>query len=715
MSTGEATFAQEPLDRPVFVSMLPATQGERRLAFAVMVVSLAIFAALAPFAKVQLARLDAFIPLYQSALVINDLITAVLLFGQFSILRSRGLLILANAYLFTALMVIAHTLSFPGLFAPGGLLGAGPQTTAWIYMLWHGGFPLLVIGYAAFEDRPLSGPLSRGIILGVLVTAAVAAGLTLLTTAGQDLLPSIMTGNRYTPAMIVVVGTVWLIGLAALLVLWRRRLKTSLDLWLIVVVGAWLLDMALAAMLNGGRFDLGFYAGRIYGLLAASTVLLVLLLETRALYARHARDLQRANDALRQSEDRLRQLNDTLEQRVQERSRQLEAEVAEREQAQAALREAQKLEAIGRMTGGIAHDFNNLLAIIIGNAEALLERLKHSPEYPAVQAIDQAADRGARLIRQLLTFSRAKPLKTEVIDLRPRMKETMELLEQSLRGDIRLVLDLADDLGPVDCDGDELDLALLNLCVNARDAMPQGGLVRIAGRNVVLGPEQDAGLGMHGEFVLLTVSDTGTGIAEADLKKIFEPFFTTKEPGKGTGLGLSQVYGFTQQARGRVTVTSTLGQGTVVSLYLPRAAGSTTALQPDRKQLSKGQGRVLLVEDDDAVAAMASRMLAMLGYESHRVRDARTALTLLLGGQQFAVLFSDILMPGGMSGLELAKKVRSHFPKLPILLASGFAYAAAESDRQGFRIIAKPYRADALADALNQSILEGYSNLRDSA
>ena len=196
---------------------------------------------------------------------------------------------------------------------------------------------------------------------------------------------------------------------------------------------------------------------------------------------------------------------------------------------------------------------------------------------------------------------------------------------------------------------------------------------------------------------------------------MFEPFFTTKEPGKGTGLGLSQVYGFTQQACGQVTVSSTPGQGTEVTLYLPRATGVAAASPPDRKQRSKGQGRVLLVEDDDAVAAMAIRMLAMLGYESHRVRDARTALTLLLGGQQFAILFSDLLMPGGMSGLELATKVRSHFPKLPILLASGFAYAAAEVDRQGFRIIAKPYRADALADALEHAIQEGYANLRDSA
>lgn len=256
---------------------------------------LAIFLAAVPFAKVPLAQVWAFIPSYESAIVINDLITAVLLFGQFNILRSRALLVLASGYLFTACMAVPHALTFPGLVAPTGLLGAGPQSTAWLYMFWHGGFPLLVIAYALLKDEgrePIAtsgrsrSRISVAILSSVAAVLVVVCGLTLLATSGQDSLPAIMKGNRYTPAMITVVSSVWALTLFALIVLWRRRPRSVLDLWLMVVMCAWIFDIALAAVLNAGRFDLGFYAGRIYGLLATSFVLLVLLLENGILYAR---------------------------------------------------------------------------------------------------------------------------------------------------------------------------------------------------------------------------------------------------------------------------------------------------------------------------------------------------------------------------------------------------------------------------------------------
>src|SRR5437867_3055852 len=275
----------------IFLSTLPAERGERRLAFAVVLMSAAIFLTAAPFAKVPLAPIGAFIPIYQSTLAINDLITAVLLFGQFSFLRSRALLVLASGYLFTAVMAVSHMLTFPGLFAPTGLLGAGPQSTAWLYMFWHGGFPLLVIGYALLKspDVEAGGQQGRPIfaVLGSAAAAPVVAGaFTLLATAGQSWLPAIMRENHYTPAMTTVIALIWGLSLLALGILWRRRPHSVLDVWLMVVLCAWLFDIGLAVVLNAGRFDLGFYAGRIYGLLAASFVLVVLLLENGMLYAR---------------------------------------------------------------------------------------------------------------------------------------------------------------------------------------------------------------------------------------------------------------------------------------------------------------------------------------------------------------------------------------------------------------------------------------------
>lgn len=276
----------------LFLSTVQASPAERRLALAVLTASVLLFLALAPWAKTQLGVQWAFIPAYQSALVVTDLITATMLLSQYATLRARSLCVLASAYLFAALMAVVHGLTFPGLFAPGGLLGAGPQSTAWLYMFWHGGFPLLVCAYALLRphDRSPEAPQPPAeriwpqmlYLLAVLIVPVLM--LALLATRWVGWLPEIMAGNRYTPAMLLVVGSVWGSSLLALLLLWRRRPLSVLDLWLMVVMVAWLIDIALSALLNQGRFDLGFYAGRIYGLLASSFVLLVLLVESGLLY-----------------------------------------------------------------------------------------------------------------------------------------------------------------------------------------------------------------------------------------------------------------------------------------------------------------------------------------------------------------------------------------------------------------------------------------------
>jgi diguanylate cyclase (GGDEF)-like protein len=269
----------------VLLSDVPAGRAERRLAGAFVIASIGIFLVLVPFAKLPLAPLPAFIPIYQSALIITDLVTAVLLLGQSQFARTKALTLLACGYLFSALMSAAHALTFPGMFSPTGLLDAGPQTTAWLYVFWHGGFPVFIIGYACCgaRQRPLPQTIWSLLAAAGLVLAATG-GFILLATLGGDILPTVMRGNQYAPAASVVLSGVWLLNLLAALLLSRRKPYSVLDLWLMVAMCAWLFDIALSAMFNAGRFDLGFYAGRIYGLLAASLVLIVLLARNSGLY-----------------------------------------------------------------------------------------------------------------------------------------------------------------------------------------------------------------------------------------------------------------------------------------------------------------------------------------------------------------------------------------------------------------------------------------------
>jgi PAS domain S-box-containing protein len=281
-------------NQPVFLSTAPAGPGDRRLALAVILISLFIFLSLAPFAQVPLPRVFGFVPMYESAIAISDLVTVAILFIQYNLSRSNALLALASGYLFTALMAICHSLTFPGLFVPGGLLGSGPQTTAWLYMFWHGGFPIAVIAYSLLReenniaDAPAksSWPLLLVSIGGVV---AAVAGLTALTTARKALLPDILTGGFNNSVLVTVVAVDLTLTSAGLLLLRARQTPTVLDLWLMVVLCAWAFDVALSALLNASRFDLGFYAGRAYGLLAATFVLMVLLQETGALYAQLAK------------------------------------------------------------------------------------------------------------------------------------------------------------------------------------------------------------------------------------------------------------------------------------------------------------------------------------------------------------------------------------------------------------------------------------------
>ena len=306
--------------RSLFLSTDLAGRREVRFAGVAVLASAVLFCAIAPFATRQLTHVPAFIPAYESALVLSDLITAVLLFGQFNFLRARALLVLACGYLFTAVIAFVHMLTFPQVFSPSGLLGAGPQSTVWLYMFWHAGFPLFVIVYTLIGGIGRGVPAAKkineaidlphpeagvrvAILTGVVLVLAAVGGLTLVATVYQDTLPALIRDTRFTPALYVVVACIWMVTLIALAVLAWRRPHTVLDVWVMVVISAWLFDIALSAGLNAGRYDLGWYSGRMYGLFAASFLLIVLLIENVTHYARLARlsaELGAANETLEQ-------------------------------------------------------------------------------------------------------------------------------------------------------------------------------------------------------------------------------------------------------------------------------------------------------------------------------------------------------------------------------------------------------------------------------
>ena len=374
------------------------------------------------------------------------------------------------------------------------------------------------------------------------------------------------------------------------------------------------------------------------------------------------------------------------------------------EQTREQLAQSQKMEALGQLTGGIAHDFNNLLMIVSGYAQILQRRLTEQKDTHAVEAIRAAAGRGERLTRQLLTFSRRQQLMPVVVDVGERIDAVRDMLAPSLGGTIEFICDAAPDIWPVRTDLGELELALVNMAVNARDAMPDGGSIALQARNVVLQPGSSVG-SLTGDFVALSLIDTGTGIAPETLARVFEPFFTTKPVGKGTGLGLSQVHGFANQSGGAATVTSEMGKGTVVTIYLPRAQSEAEQAAGDSEAAATepAQGTVLVVEDSREVADVTIALLEQLGYRVVRAENAAEALRHLEQGIAFDLMLSDIVMPGAMDGMALAHLCRERFPELPALLTSGYSQAALAADGQ-FDILRKPFEMSALENAIEQAL-----------
>jgi CheY-like chemotaxis protein len=347
----------------------------------------------------------------------------------------------------------------------------------------------------------------------------------------------------------------------------------------------------------------------------------------------------------------------------------------------------------------VAHDFNNLLQVISSGLQIMTQPLDPPRRDKILGSMRQAVERGSGLCRQLLAFSRRQTLKPEAIHLHRLITGMLELLGRSLHSKVQIRTRFADQLWPVEVDSGELELVILNLAVNARDAMPCGGTIDIEASNIKLA-EQD----VMGDFVRLDISDNGIGMSADTLAHAFEPFFTTKGVGMGSGLGLAQAHGFARASGGIIRISSTEGQGTTVSLFLPRTLKVPAQPQDvaaDCPPVPASTGQVLLVEDDDEVAALTEEMIHQLGYDTTRVASAEAALGALADRRAVDIVFSDVMMPGRMNGVELAQEIRRRRPNLAILLTSGYAESASRSAAaHQIKIIPKPYRIDELRDAL---------------
>ncbi len=376
-------------------------------------------------------------------------------------------------------------------------------------------------------------------------------------------------------------------------------------------------------------------------------------------------------------------------------------DISREREAEERSRQAQRLESIGQLTGGVAHDFNNLLTVIVGNAELLADTITIDPEARQIaEVISDAAERGAALTQRLLAFARRQPLDPRSVDVDQLVAEMERLLRRTLGEHIEITIASGQRRWPALVDPGQLENALLNLCINARDAMPAGGTLRIATSTVSLGQAQtpDLDATAANDYIAITVSDTGTGIDQADLPRVFDPFFTTKEKSKGTGLGLAMVYGFAKQSNGHVSIDSQLGIGTTVTLYLPRSLREAEAIGQDSQSTDGGTETILLVEDDDMVRDFALSQLMSLGYDTTEAPNGIVAMEILRQRDDIRLLFTDVVMPGGMNGKQLAEAALLLRPDIKVLFTSGYSEDLLMQEGRlasKARLLTKPYsRAD---------------------
>ncbi len=667
---------------PLLISTAPTRPADRYVAILILWVSAIGFAVAVPFAAEAWPRMVAFVQSDDTGLALVDVITATLLIGQFVQLRAQSLLVLSCGYTIAGLLAVTHLLASAEILQINLPRLANSETATWLFVLWHCLFPIFVMLYAivsrAGRDTivdPKRVPAMVG--YSMLIAAAIVTACLTVAILAPPFQADPIQGN------LIAAGTAWAVTVICLAVLYvKTRARRVLDLWLCVVLFAWVLDISLGGLFGRHEQEMGWYAGRIYGLLAAGLVLAAMLLETATLYAR----LMAAMGDMRSQADAL-------------------------SKSEAALRQAQKMEAIGQITGGVAHDFNNLLTVIIGSLDLL--RLQTGMDERAARLTAfaaEAAAKGEQLTKQLLAFSRRQMVDPAICNPNRLIRDFEPLIRRALGGTVEIVLELGEPISLVTVDPAQFEAAILNLAVNARDAMGGAGQITIKSRDVNIEPgcRNTTPEAIPGDFVEIAVCDTGIGMDSETILRVFEPFFTTKPAGKGSGLGLSQVYGFAKSSQGFVTIVSSPGAGATIKLFLPRTEGAETerttaeAAAPGRQA---GNERILVVEDDAAVLEIVIETLHEFGYVTVTATNAEEALERLNGASDIALLFSDVVMPGAMNGVQLAATARAMRPDLKVLLTTGYAAAALGDDYimpAGVEILPKPYLPDVLAQRIGQ-------------
>ena len=532
-------------DAAITLAETPATRTHRHAALIVCLAFAAVTALFAPFASDDWPNVPAFFPAYQTLTAFCYALTAWLLFGDYRHGGRPSTLVLASGALWTALILVAQLLSAPGMVGPQRVIG-GDQTTIHLWMWWHLGPPLFALAYAfvqrRFPGRPSDADERRTISTLTFSGAAFSFfGVLVFVTRFHDSLPMLNRGADFS--LIVTTGVapaVTLLSAAAAGAVWAvTRGRTVLSLWLAVSLVALVFDN-LVTMAGGHRNSIGWYVGRFEALASAATLLMA--------YQHHIHEIARA---------------------AADSATALSVELAARHRAERAMLEGQKLEGLGQLTGGVAHDFGNILQLLTNELELIRRRAPDDFSRQRAESALRATSRGTKLTRQLLTFAKRQPLHFDTVDLNARITDIVEMTRGSV-GLMTVELALAADLWPVVTDANELDSAILNLVMNARDAMPDGGILRIVTANTQAVRDD----GRSGDFVRVDFVDDGPGMAPEVLARAWEPFFTTKPAGKGTGLGLATVYGFVKQSGGNASLESRPGAGTTVTLALPKGAPS---------------------------------------------------------------------------------------------------------------------------------------------